>query len=82
LPPLPSIVSLPRPPFSVSAPAPPAIVSLPGPPSIRVGMALVNAPFVSSMRTRSLPPRALMLMLSIAARGKRKSADPLSPTST
>jgi hypothetical protein len=63
LPALPSMVSLPGPPFSVSAPAPPAIVSLPGPPSILVGIALVNAPFVSSMRTRSLPLRAVTLIL-------------------
>jgi hypothetical protein len=47
-----------------------------------VGMASVNAPLPSSIRTRSLPPFALTVILAILARSKEKSAEPSSPTST
>ena len=42
----------------------------------------VKTPFASSILTRSLPPPALMTILSNAARSKLRSAEPLSPMST
>ena len=81
LPLLPSITSLPRPPRSVSAPEPPARLSLPSPPSIVVGIVSVKTPLLSSMRTRSSPPRALTAILATNLRRTLKSAEPSSPTS-
>jgi hypothetical protein len=71
---LPSIESFPSPPRSVSTPLPPAIVSFPAPPSIVVGIVSVKAPLTSSMRTASLPDRALTAILAILRRSKLKSA--------
>ena len=73
---------IPAPANSVSTPLPPAIVSLPSPPSIVVWMVSVNAPLLSSIRTRSLPAPALTAILAIVLRAKLKSAEPSSPTST
>ena len=78
----PSTKSSPLPPLNASTPAPPFSVSSPFPPAIDVGMASVNEPFASSMRTESRPLPIRMLMAPTLARANEKSAEPLSPAST